>query len=402
MSHSGTRISAPVEILGDLQPVLGTTLKNVMQIIQQAPINKWAFCKPFRDEANNYPSGGSRNAARGGQGGAGDGLNIPNTGYTATWEYLRPTGGIGVSPGRVLDFVFDGYEHASTVPLSITWQNEKVQYPSGGASFTGRCSFGVNITVRAHDGVQTSIADLFNSTELSQLYFILVITTSKGSYYARLRGGSSSVPSPIGTILSYGGGGVTIDTANAYDILYGTTQATVSLIVAGLDSDGLNKNLTTRAYSMCCEPGLATATKTVEAVTTTWYQGLHATASMSAAASGNTAHITGISLGLAKDSGAAASGAYYRVQLNRASATSITGGGQTHTEDHILLGASSAQYVSFPSSPSLPSTIFNGYTWNYQSTTPKVISVVVYFYQNLTDAQNHTNYFSVSASKSNI
>ena len=399
MSHNGTRITAPVQILGDLQPVLGTGYTGLGQIITNASINPFAYCKPFRSSVAAFANATARNAARGGQDGTGDGLTIP-IGVSATWEYQRPRG-IGNNEWfRALDF--DGYEHAATAPLTVTWQNEKVQYPSGGASYTGRCSFGVNLSIRAHDGVNTSVADLFSTTNLSQLYFVLVITTSKGSYYARLRRGSTSAVSTADGVIADGGGGVTIDTANVYDILSGTSSATCSLIMGYIDSDGYNKSVSPRSYSMCATAGLASATKTVEAVSTTWYQGLHATASMNAAASGNTAHITSIALTLTKDSGATASGAYYRVQLNRASATSITGGGQTITDLQILLPASSTQYVSFPSSPSIPASIYSGYTWNYAQYAVKVISVVVYFYQNLTDAQNHTNYFSVSASKSNI
>lgn len=120
MSHSGTRIIAPIQILGDLQPVLGTTLKSVLQIIQQAPINKFAKCKPFPAIASSYAQPSDRlTAAKN----AGYALTLPmysvgifasNNRYREAWGYRRPTGGIGVSPGRVLDFAFDGYEHSTS------------------------------------------------------------------------------------------------------------------------------------------------------------------------------------------------------------------------------------------------------------------------------------------------
>ena len=48
MGHTGNRIFDPVSILGDLRPVIPTSLKTLEDIATSAPVNKWSFKKPVR------------------------------------------------------------------------------------------------------------------------------------------------------------------------------------------------------------------------------------------------------------------------------------------------------------------------------------------------------------------
>lgn len=142
MSHTGARIAAPVSILGDLQPVLGTGLKALGAIIAQADINKFAKAKPFRSSVTAFASAAAREAACST---AHYGLS-PRTvakilrtslGYSATysdteaaclaeiyeWDYARPRG-IGNNEWfRQLDF--DGYNHEA-VASDGAWGNHGV------------------------------------------------------------------------------------------------------------------------------------------------------------------------------------------------------------------------------------------------------------------------------------
>lgn len=117
MAHSGTRITAPVRIIADLQPVLGTSRSELGDIITNATINKWAKCKPFPATANEYASDAARHTA---MKNAGFALTIPmyavgvfgqNSHYSEAWGYRKPTGTIGVAPFRDLDF--KNYEHST-------------------------------------------------------------------------------------------------------------------------------------------------------------------------------------------------------------------------------------------------------------------------------------------------
>lgn len=137
MSHSGTKIMGQVQILGDLQPVLGTGYKDLGQIITNANINKWAFHKPFRSSATSFANETEREAA---MSAAKCGLN-PNVATLAklavkTWgysggvshdtkeqciaeihewgDYQRPRGAAYNEWFRLLDF--RNYEHAAIAP----------------------------------------------------------------------------------------------------------------------------------------------------------------------------------------------------------------------------------------------------------------------------------------------
>lgn len=126
-----------MQILGDLQPVLGTAYNKLGDIITNANINKWAYHKPFRSSMTSFANDTEREAA---MSAAKCGLN-PNVAILAklaikTWEYSggassdtkeqciaeihewgdyqRPRGAAYNEWFRLLDF--RNYEHAAIAP----------------------------------------------------------------------------------------------------------------------------------------------------------------------------------------------------------------------------------------------------------------------------------------------
>lgn len=136
MAHSGTKITAPVQILGDLQPVLGTGYNGLGQIITTAAINKWSKYKPFRSTSPNFATNdgsgtwltdrkvAAEHAAYGFiENPSAQALKsqLPHVVWSnnalghATYQYYRPNG----TPYwcRALDF--DGYDHNAVPPMAF-------------------------------------------------------------------------------------------------------------------------------------------------------------------------------------------------------------------------------------------------------------------------------------------
>lgn len=114
MAHSGTTITAPVQILGDLQPVLGTSYTGLGQIIAGknsggaylVDINKWAKNKPVQYTSVAPLTYDQRRAASFGLTWDGAYLADSNFGYTRPTSYFR-----------LRDF--DGYDHNSSMRLGL-------------------------------------------------------------------------------------------------------------------------------------------------------------------------------------------------------------------------------------------------------------------------------------------
>lgn len=365
-----------------LSQILGVATEDVGLLCTAQTINKWAFCKPFRDTYNNYASKEACDARRRGQQGTGGGMNIP-TGVNAVWEYLRPYGGIGVAPYRILDF--DGYEANSAIPIVVTWQNDKLEY----SNQTGKCTFGISIYARPHDNVMMSVEDMFIATELSQLYFILVITAGSNSYYIRLRGGTGGNVATVATILSSGGGaGVTFDTNVMYSMLSGQTQATASLIMGNIDSDGLNKSVSPRMYSMNCVSGHASKSFTVSYVEAHWYDGITATLSLGTPViSGQTIRVPSATFGT---TGNNSTYLYYRLHFSPV--------GTSHPDEWEV--PTSYELGVTPTSKTTTGVSTNGWTWVFPTgQTTKVINIWLVLYNSLYNATNNIDGWTAASAQ---
>lgn len=121
MGYSNGKISGSVSH-SDINAVLGTNYKTNRELCTAAAINKWAKCKPIRHTSN----GPLTSAQRKGTGedissGIMYGLKVSSNVtilselHNATWDYVRPTGGIGTSPYRLQDF--NGYYHSAAPTL---------------------------------------------------------------------------------------------------------------------------------------------------------------------------------------------------------------------------------------------------------------------------------------------
>lgn len=107
-------LSQPIS-RAEIASCLGVSLTQIGALCTSSSINKWSACKPVGRAVNGELSDGARkmdprgtkpNMFWGLQGGSVSWASIHN----ATWAYAdKPTGGIGTSPYRVLDF--DGYDH---------------------------------------------------------------------------------------------------------------------------------------------------------------------------------------------------------------------------------------------------------------------------------------------------
>lgn len=190
MAHSGGKIYIDTSVtpnvgisIADIQtvlgfprnPVTGKVINDIGGLITFGDINIYAKYKPvglnsFSHLNANWWKGSDGNC----------GLALRSAGNPATiagimdeatvngWTYLRPTGTIGVSPYRFLDF--DGYFHFA-------------EAPTGGISAPESVVAGTRLTVTLilqQDG--TSSLLLKDIQTASQCYLCLYVTHSGGSY----------------------------------------------------------------------------------------------------------------------------------------------------------------------------------------------------------------------------
>lgn len=131
MSHSNGIITAPVDFLADVAPVLGLNTGDEGELCTSSAINRWAKHKPFRNAAPGWAFDKTlatpelRSPARIVQALAANyGMVIPRytagdfkTHYAEAWSYVKPRGAGNSERYRVLDF--DGYLHECYWPQGI-------------------------------------------------------------------------------------------------------------------------------------------------------------------------------------------------------------------------------------------------------------------------------------------
>jgi len=186
----------------------------------QAAGNKWAKFKPV-----NFPHPTALEAAdirvaypnwyRGFNGACG--LNIlsyttMSAMFTALragtfgWDYVKPTGGIGVQPFRLLDFV--GYDVEAQPPIVADKLAAKYYISSS--------SVGASATVRSPGETELTLSDLGNAVNLGNCYFGAAISKVGTTTYKYI--------TETSTIAGGGGGGVNIPvtglTVGNYNIVF--------------------------------------------------------------------------------------------------------------------------------------------------------------------------------------
>lgn len=218
MGHEGTKIIGIVNILADLQPVLGTTLGSIQDIVAGknsagqyiVNINKWALYKPIIAAAPNFANPTERQnaiaAAHAGFGTSGQ-KSCPKllrqsyfkqsdgvTSYTEAeclaevmeWgPYIRPAGTIGQQPFRIQDF--QNYEHAAVAPdrwLNKTFTQAQISsIASSNVSYTGaRGSHVFSPAVGGlHEGVRCAITAESSGRISPDAYMEIPIATITGA-----------------------------------------------------------------------------------------------------------------------------------------------------------------------------------------------------------------------------
>lgn len=130
MGHTGNHIFDPVSILGDLCPVIPTSLKSLEDICKYAPINKWSFKKSTRHStkanitnaqiADSHcslavvPVTKILRTSIGWTGGSYSYTKAEGLAEIAEWTYNRPRGKSYSEPFRTRDF--NGYNGDAIAP----------------------------------------------------------------------------------------------------------------------------------------------------------------------------------------------------------------------------------------------------------------------------------------------
>lgn len=139
MGHTGNRIFDPVSILGDLQPVIPTSLKTLEDICTSAPINKWSFKKSVRHSTKAnitnaqiaeshcglapVPVTKILRSSIGWTGGTYNYTKAEGLAEIAEWSYNRPRGKNYSEPFRTRDF--NGYNGDAIAP-DAGWSNRSL------------------------------------------------------------------------------------------------------------------------------------------------------------------------------------------------------------------------------------------------------------------------------------
>ena len=183
MSNSNGRIYIDTSVtpnigisIADIQTVLRSSRKDIGGLITDGEINMWAKYKPIVNVSLSPHS--NANWWKGADGNCG--LVLRSAGNPATiagimdedtvneWTYTKPTGTIGVSPFRFLDF--NGYYRLA-------------EAPTGGISAPESVTAGTTVTVTLilqQDGASSLL--LKDIQTASQCYLCLYVTHSGGSY----------------------------------------------------------------------------------------------------------------------------------------------------------------------------------------------------------------------------
>ena len=125
---------------------------------------------------------------------------------TYGWDYVKPTGGIGVQPFRLLDFA--GYDVEAQAPI----------FPNTLAAnyYRAFSPMGVSATVNTPTSTELTLSDLGNAVNLGNGYFGAAISKVGTTIYNRI--------TELSTITGGGGGGVDVPTSGLtigdYDIVF--------------------------------------------------------------------------------------------------------------------------------------------------------------------------------------
>ena len=165
MSHSGTHISAPVRILADLQPVIGTTRRGIQDICaNETKVNKWAKYKGTRaigaQKPTDYWKGRVNDNPQTCALAQPISSSIANfmTSLAAgsyAWTYLRPRGQQYDPKEWCRETDFDGYEHSAICPLPVA--------PSGTVTYSSMHTFICSLPTTFPVG-NLLLSDLYVST----------------------------------------------------------------------------------------------------------------------------------------------------------------------------------------------------------------------------------------------
>ena len=139
MGHTGNRIFDPVSILGDLRPVIPTSLKTLEDICMSAPVNKWSFKKSVRHSTKAnitnaqiaeshcglapVPVTKILRSSIGWTGGTYNYTKAEGIAEIAEWAYNRPRGKNYSEPFRTRDF--NGYNGDAIAP-DAGWSNRSL------------------------------------------------------------------------------------------------------------------------------------------------------------------------------------------------------------------------------------------------------------------------------------
>lgn len=173
MAHSGNTISAPVRIIQDLCPVLGTEYEKIGQIVRYANIREWAKNKPVRLNKITALTATERATAK-------YGMYAPYASGTAPynlinlydggmngWEYRRPRGIANEEWYRERDF--DGYTHAPNNPVRSYSPADSVIYDTEPFADFQAAGFLASVDAAGLSIELTEIATIIGAT--SNLYF---------------------------------------------------------------------------------------------------------------------------------------------------------------------------------------------------------------------------------------
>ena len=231
---------------------------HLADIVQAGSVNKWALCKPFRYNSDNFgydPKNPSvAEAARAlARKAVNQSLNMPtaknigipesntnartylndlayralNVAGTPNWEYLKPRGMAQNEPNRLRDF--DGYRHNASQPFetkgSINNSGTMTLLPPAGNTeikVNRFVSTGLRFTLLMNNtNVDISMADLLYGNEAGHFFFVaeqyLDSNVSGKDYYQRTPDEILKAPSAISNVEQHGGSSIidyTLESAN--------------------------------------------------------------------------------------------------------------------------------------------------------------------------------------------
>lgn len=190
MSHSNGKITAPINLDGDVYATLGIGSVNGAYDLGYAcanthgKINPWARYKPVRYES--LAPGPNEKWWQGWDGNCGimpkrissyqDSVNWTN-GSMNGWEYTPPTG--GKFPFRLTDF--NGYNHRASAPISRFSCPDTATNQFTSSNFV--CSAAIMMPSEGHD---TDYLNMSDFAEIAECYFGVYVKHKTSQMYRRV------------------------------------------------------------------------------------------------------------------------------------------------------------------------------------------------------------------------